>query len=76
MRIATGGAVLALTLFHALPVLSQAAPKTPVAVWAHADDEGSVAPILARYGRDGVRRHVVGTSSCANLYRVATIPGA
>lgn len=59
MRNATRGAVLALTLFHALPVLSQVAPKTLVAVWAHADDEGSVAPILARYAREGVQVYLV-----------------
>jgi LmbE family N-acetylglucosaminyl deacetylase len=30
-----------------------------VAVWAHADDEGPVAPILARYAREGVQVHMI-----------------
>ena len=33
--------------------------RTLVAVWAHADDEGPVAPILARYARDGVQVHMI-----------------
>jgi LmbE family N-acetylglucosaminyl deacetylase len=37
----------------------QEKPRTLVAVWAHADDEGPVAPILARYAREGVQVHVI-----------------
>ena len=33
--------------------VAQAAPRTIAAVFAHGDDEGSVAPILARYARQG-----------------------
>jgi N-acetyl-1-D-myo-inositol-2-amino-2-deoxy-alpha-D-glucopyranoside deacetylase len=33
--------------------------RTLVAVWAHADDEGPVAPILARYAREGVQVHTI-----------------
>ena len=33
--------------------VGQAAPRTIAAVFAHGDDEGSVAPILARYARQG-----------------------
>jgi LmbE family N-acetylglucosaminyl deacetylase len=40
-------------------VLAQSASRTLVAVFAHADDEGSVAPILARYAREGVRVYLV-----------------
>jgi len=35
------------------------APKTLVAVLAHADDEAPVAPILARYAREGVRVYLL-----------------
>ena len=45
--------------FTRCPYSSQVAPKTLVAVWAHADDEGSVAPILARYAREGVQVYLV-----------------
>lgn len=34
-------------------------PKTLAVVVPHADDEGPVAPILARYAREGVRVHLV-----------------
>jgi LmbE family N-acetylglucosaminyl deacetylase len=34
---------------------SQGTARTLVAVWAHADDEGPVAPVLARYAREGVQ---------------------
>ena len=36
-----------------------AAPRTLVAVLAHADDEGPVAPVLARYAREGVQVHLL-----------------
>ena len=35
------------------------APRTLVAVLAHADDEGPAAPILARYAREGVQVHLL-----------------
>jgi LmbE family N-acetylglucosaminyl deacetylase len=42
------------------PITSGQVPtKTLVAVWAHADDEAPVAPILARYAREGVRVHMI-----------------
>jgi LmbE family N-acetylglucosaminyl deacetylase len=37
----------------------QGKARTLVAVWAHADDEGPVAPILARYAREGVQVHMI-----------------
>jgi LmbE family N-acetylglucosaminyl deacetylase len=41
-------------------VLAQeGASRTLVAVFAHADDEGAAAPILARYGREGVQVYLV-----------------
>ena len=38
---------------------SQHAGRTLVAVWAHADDEAPIAPILARYARDGVKVYMI-----------------
>lgn len=53
--------VLAALLFFTPGVsLSQAtASRTLVAVLAHADDEDPVAPILARYAREGVQVHLL-----------------
>jgi LmbE family N-acetylglucosaminyl deacetylase len=51
--------VVALTLCAALPAAAQDAPKTLVAVFAHADDEGPAGPILARYVREGARVYMV-----------------
>ena len=36
-----------------------AAPRTLLVVFAHADDEAPIAPILARYAREGVRVHML-----------------
>jgi LmbE family N-acetylglucosaminyl deacetylase len=50
----------ALMFFAPGVLLSQAnAARTLVAVVAHADDEGPVAPILARYAREGVQVHLL-----------------
>lgn len=49
MRAVTVTAFATLTRFTAGPVAAQSAPKTLVATFAHGDDEGSIAPILARY---------------------------
>jgi LmbE family N-acetylglucosaminyl deacetylase len=51
--------VTLLTLFSTLPALSQAPRRTLVAVWAHADDEVPVGPILARYAREGVQVYMI-----------------
>jgi LmbE family N-acetylglucosaminyl deacetylase len=51
--------VVALMLCAALPAATQTAPKTLVAVFAHADDEGPSGPILARYAREGARVYMV-----------------
>ena len=40
-------------------VLAQGASRTLVAVFAHGDDEGAAAPILARYAREGVQVYVI-----------------
>jgi len=34
-------------------------PKTLVSVWAHADDDATVAPVLARYAREGARVYTI-----------------
>jgi LmbE family N-acetylglucosaminyl deacetylase len=39
--------------------MGQPGPRTLVAVLAHADDEGAVAPMLARYAREGAKVHLV-----------------
>jgi LmbE family N-acetylglucosaminyl deacetylase len=49
----------ALVLASGLIARGQQRPRTLVTVWAHADDEGSVAPILARYAREGVQVHMI-----------------
>ena len=50
----------ALLLFTQQGLLSQArAPRTLAVVVAHADDEGPVAPILARYAREGVQVQLI-----------------
>ena len=51
--------VVALTLSIAGAAAAQNTPRTLVAVFAHADDEGVAAPILARYAREGVRVYLV-----------------
>ena len=40
-------------------LLAQGASRTLVAVFAHADDEGAAAPILARYAREGVQVYLI-----------------
>ena len=52
-------AALGATLVTALPVNGQEARKTLVTVWAHADDETPVAPILARYAREGAQVYTI-----------------
>ena len=51
--------VAALVLVSAPIARGQGKAQTLVAVWAHADDEGPVAPILARYAREGVQIHTI-----------------
>src|SRR5512138_30442 len=62
MRVAAR-AIAGLLLFSAPPVaVAQAGPaasKTLVALLAHPDDEAPVAPILARYAREGVRVYMI-----------------
>jgi LmbE family N-acetylglucosaminyl deacetylase len=58
MRAVTLAAAIGLTLLPVWPD-GQEAPKTLVAVWAHADDETPVGPILARYAREGAHVYAI-----------------
>ena len=74
MRFATFTAVVALTLSMPAPSGGQAAPRVLVAVFAHADDEVSVGPVLARYAREGVQVHVIVATDGAQGGRYTSIP--
>jgi LmbE family N-acetylglucosaminyl deacetylase len=52
-------AAVVLTLLAVCSAAAQDAPRTLMAVFAHPDDEGPAAPILARYAREGVRVYLV-----------------
>jgi LmbE family N-acetylglucosaminyl deacetylase len=58
MRAPITAATVAFFLLLA-PTTTAQAPRTLVAVWAHADDEGPVGPILARYAREGVQVYLI-----------------
>lgn len=51
--------VVALMLLAAAPAAAQVASKSLVAVFAHGDDEGAAAPILARYAREGAQVYLI-----------------
>jgi LmbE family N-acetylglucosaminyl deacetylase len=55
-------------------VAAGAAPKTLVAVFAHGDDEGAAAPILARYAREGVQVYLVIATDGAQGGKYTSIP--
>jgi LmbE family N-acetylglucosaminyl deacetylase len=54
--------------------LSQAPPRTLVAVLAHPDDESPIGPILARYAREGVQVHLIVATDGAEGASNTTIP--
>src|SRR5262245_18971087 len=59
----------------ALPhLLAQERSKTLVAVFAHADDEGSAAPLLARYAREGVQVYLIIATDGSQGASHTTIP--
>jgi LmbE family N-acetylglucosaminyl deacetylase len=58
--------ILAVVLSTAGPLAAQqTATRTLVAVLAHADDEAPIAPILARYAREGARVYMIVTTDGA-----------
>jgi LmbE family N-acetylglucosaminyl deacetylase len=66
--------VTAMLLLAAHPVVAQDSPSTIVAVFAHADDETSVAPILSRYARQGAQVYVIVATDGAQGGKHTTIP--
>jgi len=59
MRLIFSGVVVTVTTMAAAGAYRQVAPRTLVAVWAHADDEVPVGPILARYAREGAQVYMI-----------------
>lgn len=59
MRLIVCASITAFVLVFGPIVHGQERVRTLVAVWAHSDDEGPVAPILARYAREGVQVHTI-----------------
>jgi LmbE family N-acetylglucosaminyl deacetylase len=59
MRAIVSTAIVALATLTVAPAAAQGTSKTLVAVFAHADDEGAAAPILARYAREGVQVYLL-----------------
>ena len=53
------GIGIALWLCGTTAASAEGAARTLVAVFAHADDEGAAAPILARYARDGAQVYLI-----------------
>ena len=45
-----------------------------VTIWAHADDEGTVGPVLARYAREGVQVHMIIVTDGARGAGNTTLP--
>jgi len=74
MRLRSPFPVPALSLALAVPAAAQAAPRTLVAVFAHADDEVPSGPILARYAREGVQTYVIIATDGAQGTSNTTIP--
>jgi LmbE family N-acetylglucosaminyl deacetylase len=65
---------VALTLFTVHIAAAQSGSKTLVAVFAHADDEGAAAPVLARYAREGVQVYLIIATDGAQGGMHTTIP--
>ena len=61
------------TLTTAVP--SQGEPRTLLAIFAHADDETIIAPLLSRYAREGVRVHLaIATNGDKGVREGKTLP--
>jgi LmbE family N-acetylglucosaminyl deacetylase len=72
MRVIAAAAIA--TLFAPVAPVGSSPAKTLVAVWAHADDEGPVGPILARYAREGVQVYVIIATDGAQGAANTTVP--
>ena len=59
IRVGTYVTIAALCVVSAPLTFGQGTTRTLVAVWAHADDEAPVGPVLARYAREGVQVHMI-----------------
>jgi LmbE family N-acetylglucosaminyl deacetylase len=49
-------------------------PKTLVSVWAHTDDDAAVAPLLARYAREGVQVYTIIATDGSQGCKHTTVP--
>jgi LmbE family N-acetylglucosaminyl deacetylase len=68
-------AILGLLMLSTPEVASGTAPKTLALVVAHPDDEGPVAPILARYAREGVHVYqIIVSDGVAGVGQQGNIP--
>jgi LmbE family N-acetylglucosaminyl deacetylase len=74
MRIITRAALTPLILLATTGAFAQAPARTLVVVGAHADDEGPVAPILARYAREGVQVYLIIATDGAQGAANTTVP--
>jgi LmbE family N-acetylglucosaminyl deacetylase len=74
MRLITGSLVLAILFGAVTASPRQATGKTIVAVWAHADDEGPVSPVLARYAREGVQVYMITATDGAQGAANSSVP--
>lgn len=74
MRGVTAAALSTALVFALLSAQGQQPPKTLVAVWAHADDETPVGPILARYAREGAQVYSIIATDGAQGGANTTIP--
>ena len=74
MRMVTLAAIAASTLSMAGLGPPQSTPKVLAAIFAHADDEVSVSPILARYARDGVKVYLITATDGAQGGANTSIP--
>ncbi len=74
MRTVMLAAIAASTLSLAGLGSPQSTPKILAAIFAHADDEVTVAPILARYARDGVKVYLITATDGAQGGSNTSIP--
>ena len=73
MRVITFIVTAAVILVSAPVLRGQGTPRTLVAVWAHADDEAPVGPVLARYAREGVQVHMFALLRTGGCWREVVI---